>query len=225
MTQYNSLNVKLSNSQLNKLKSAIKNGTDVVLRLSSNMIGNSDDEANFSHKLLLTNRQVANLSKAFANPTSTDIKLSKAQLTKMQKGGLLRFLSPLLNSGLPLLKSVIKPLGMLGLTATASATDAAINKKILRSGNHTTLIISNGDMQDLLKIVKSLEDSGLLVDGITETVKNEVKEQKGGFLSMLLSTLLDNLLTKNLPGRGVIRAGEGTNRAGCRSKKILLPTY
>ena len=164
MTQYNSLNVKLSNSQLNKLKSAIKNGTDVVLRLSSNMIGNSDDEANFSHKLLLTNRQVANLSKAFANPTSTDIKLSKAQLTKMQKGGLLRFLSPLLNSGLPLLKSVIKPLGMLGLTATASATDAAINKKILRSGNHTTLIISNGDMQDLLKIVKSLEDSGLLVD-------------------------------------------------------------
>ena len=80
-------------------------------------------------------------------------------------------------------------------------------------------------MQDLLKIVKSLEDSGLLVDGITETVKNEVKEQKGGFLSMLLSTLLDNLLTKNLSGRGVIRAGEGTNRAGCRSKKILLPTY
>ena len=133
MTQYNSLNVKLSNSQVNKLKSAIKNGTDVVLRLSSNMIGNSDDEANFSHKLLLTNRQVANLSKAFANPTSTDIKLSKAQLTKMQKGGLLRFLSPLLNSGLTLLKSVIKPLGMLGLTATASATDAAINKKILRS--------------------------------------------------------------------------------------------
>ena len=74
MTQYNSLNVKLSNSQLNKLKSAIKNGTDVILRLSSNMIGNSDDEANFSHKLLLTNRQVANIRKAFANHTSTDIK-------------------------------------------------------------------------------------------------------------------------------------------------------
>ena len=86
MTQYNSLNVKLSNSQLNKLKSAIKNGTDVILRLSSNMIGNSDDEANFPHKLLLTNRQVANNRKAFANHTSTDIKLSKAQLTKMKKG-------------------------------------------------------------------------------------------------------------------------------------------
>ena len=61
MTQYNSLNVKLSNSQINKLKSAIKNETDVVLKLSTNMIGNSDDETNFPHKLLLTNRQVAKL--------------------------------------------------------------------------------------------------------------------------------------------------------------------
>ena len=74
MTQYNSLNVKLSNSQLNKLKSAIKNETDAVSRLSSNMIGNSDDETSFPHKLLLTIRQVTNLRKAFANNTSTDIK-------------------------------------------------------------------------------------------------------------------------------------------------------
>ena len=86
MTQYDSLNVKLSNSQLDKLKSAIKNGTDVILRLSSNMIGNSDDEADFPLKLLLTNRQVANLHKGFANHTSTDIKLVNAQLTKTQKG-------------------------------------------------------------------------------------------------------------------------------------------
>ena len=78
------MNVKLSNSQLNKLKSAIKNETDVILRLPPNMIGNSDDETNFPHKLLLTNRQVAYLRKAFANHTSTDIKLPKAQLTKMQ---------------------------------------------------------------------------------------------------------------------------------------------
>ena len=85
MTQYNSLNAKLSKSQLNKLKSAIKNKNDMILRLSSNMTGNSDDETNFTYKLLLTNRQVANLRKAFANHTSTDIKLSKAQLTKMQK--------------------------------------------------------------------------------------------------------------------------------------------
>ena len=78
MTQYNSLNVHLSNSQLNKLKFATKNGTDVILRLSSNMIGNSDDEANFLHKLFLTNRQVANIRIAFTNHTSTDIKFSKA---------------------------------------------------------------------------------------------------------------------------------------------------
>ena len=124
----------------------------------------------------------------------------------MQKGGFLIFLAPLLKSGFPLLKSVIKPLGMLGLTAAASATDAAINKKILGSANHTTLIISNDDMQDLLKIVKSLGDSGILLDGITETVKNDVKEQKGGFLSMFLGTLgaclLGDLLTKNLSDRG-----------------------
>ena len=81
MTQYNSLNVELSNSQLNKLKSAIKNETEVVLRLSTNMVG--DNEYNFPHKLLLTNRQVANIRKAFANHSSSDIKLSKTQLSKI----------------------------------------------------------------------------------------------------------------------------------------------
>ena len=112
MTQYNSLNIKLSNSQLNKLKSAVKNKTDIVLRLSSNIIGNSNDKVNFPHELLLTNRQVANLCKASANNSSTDIKLSKTQLSKMiQSGGLLgRLLGPLLKTGLPLMKNVIKPL-------------------------------------------------------------------------------------------------------------------
>ena len=137
MTQYNSLNVKLSNSQLDKLKSAIKNETEVVLRLSSNMIG--DNETNLPHKLLLlTNRHVANLHKAFANHLSTDIKLSKTQLSKMiQLGGFLgRLLGPLLKTGLPLIKNVIKPLAKsvlipLGLTAVASAADAGIHKKNL----------------------------------------------------------------------------------------------
>ena len=110
MTQYNSLNVKLSNSQLNKLKSAIKNETEVVLRLSSNMIGNN--ETNFPHELLLTDRQVSSLRKSFANNSSADIKLSKTQLSKMiQTGGFLsRLLGPLLKSGLPLIKNIIKPL-------------------------------------------------------------------------------------------------------------------
>ena len=112
MTQYNSLNVKLSNSGLNKLKSAIKNKTEVVLRLSSNMIGNRDYETNFPHKLILNNRQVTNLFKDFANYLSTDIKLSKPQLSKMiQSGGFLgRLIGPLLKAGLPLIKNVIKPL-------------------------------------------------------------------------------------------------------------------
>ena len=110
MTQYNSLNVELSNSQLKKLKFAIKNETEVVLRLSSNMIG--DDESNFPHKLILTNRQVANLRKAFADKSSTDVKLSKTQISKMiQSGGFIgRLFGPLLKAGLPLMNNVIKPL-------------------------------------------------------------------------------------------------------------------
>ena len=81
-------------------------------------------------------------------------------------------------------KSLIAPL----------AKSEEIHKKILGSGNNTTLIISNKDMDDLIKIVKSLEDSGLLLKGVTESVQNEIKEQKGGFLSMLLCTLGASLL-------------------------------
>ena len=147
------MNVKLSNSQLNKLKSAIKNETDAILRLSSNMIASSDEEINFLHKLLINNRQVINLRKAFAKHTSTDIKLSKTQLSKMiQLGGFLgRLLGPLLKTGLQLMKSVIQPLAKsvlipLRLTAAASAADAGIHKKMLGSGHNTTLIISNDEM-------------------------------------------------------------------------------
>ena len=136
MTQCNSLNVKLSNSQLNKLKSAIKTETDVVLRLSCNIIGNSDDEINFPHKLLLTNRQVANLCKAFANYLSTVIKLSKTQLSKMQSGVFSNFLRPLTKIGLLFLKNSAKPLFKnvllpLGLTTASSVADARIHKKNL----------------------------------------------------------------------------------------------
>ena len=192
MTQYNSLNKNLSNSQLNKLKSAIKNKTEVVLRLSPNMIG--DDEINFPHKLLLTNRQVANLRKAFANYLSTDIKLSKTQLSKMiQSGGFLgRLLGPPLKIGLLLIKNVIKPLAKsvfipLGLTAVASAADAGIHKKILGSGhnpsssalhNNAKLIISNEEMKDIIRIIKSLEDSSLLPEGTSKTIQKEAKELK-----------------------------------------------
>ena len=103
------------------------------MRLSSNLIGNSDDETNFSHKLLLTNIQVASLCKIFTNNSSTDIKLSKTQLSKMIESWVF-LLGPLLKTGLPLMKNVIKLLAKsvlipLGLTAAASAADAEIHKK------------------------------------------------------------------------------------------------
>ena len=95
----------------------------------------------------------------------------------------------------------------------ASATDAAIHKKMLEYG-FTTLIISNEEMNDILNIVKSLEESGLLIEGISETIKNEAKEQKGGFLRMLLGTLRASLLGNLLTSKGTIRAGEGAIKAG-----------
>ena len=171
----------------NKLKSAIKNETEVVLRLSSVVTG--DNESTFPHKLLLTNTQIPNLCKAFANYLSTDIKLSKTQLaTVIQSAGFLaRLLGSLLKTGLPLIKNIIKLLA-LGLTAAASAANAGIHKKVLGSGHNrpsssashnTTLIISNDEMEDIIKIVKSLEDYGLLLKGVSKTVQNEAKEQNG----------------------------------------------
>ena len=128
MTQYNRLNVKLSNSQLSKLKLSIKNETDVVLRISSNMVGDSNDNTNFPHELLLTNRQVANIRKAFANHSSIDIKLSKTQLSKMiQSGGFLgKLLGPLMKVAMLLAKNV---LAALGLSAAMSEIDGNIKKK------------------------------------------------------------------------------------------------
>ena len=105
----------------------------------------------------------------------------------------------------PLARSVLAPLG---LTAAAAAADAAIHKKMFGSGN-TILIISNEEMNDIVKIIKSLGESGLLIKGISETIKKEAKEQKGGFLGMLLGTLSASLLGNLLTRKGKIRAGEG----------------
>ena len=231
MTQYNSLNVKLSNTQLNKLKSSIKNETDVVLRISSNMVGNSNDNTNFPHELLLTNRRVANIRKAFANHSSIDIKLSKTQLSKMRQSGgfsknlLGKLAGPLMKVAMLLAKNV---LASLGLSAAMSAIDGNIKKKMLGSGA-TTLIISNDEMDDILKIVKSLENSGLLLKGVSETIQHEAKEQTGGFLGMLLGTLgaslLGDVLSKGLSGKGLIRAGEETIRAGYGSERASLKIF
>ena len=132
-------------SQLNKLKSAIKNENEVILRISSNTIGNSDDETNFLYKSLLTIRQVSNLQKASANNLSANIKPSKAELFKIiQSGGFLgSFLGLLLKTGLLLMKNVLQTLAKsvltsFGLTAAASAEDAGMHKKNPRLRNYDT---------------------------------------------------------------------------------------
>ena len=119
---------------------------------------------------------------------STDLKLSKLQINKIiqSEGFLSRLLRPLLKTGLPLIKNVMKPLAKsvlipLELTTAASAADAGIHKKILRSSN-TTLIISNEEMNDIIKTVQALEDSNVLLKGVTKTIENETKEQKGGYV-------------------------------------------
>ena len=128
---------------------------------------------------IITNTQVSKFHKTFANNSSANIKLSKTQLLKIgQSGGfLVRLLGPLLKTRLPLIGNVLKPvlksaLIPLLLTAAASATDAAIHEKMFGSGN-TTLIISNKEMNDIMKIIKSLDESRLLIKGVSETIKNE----------------------------------------------------
>ena len=159
--------------------------------------------------MFLTSTRVSRLCKAFVSNSSANIKLSKTQLHKTgQSGGFLgRLLGPLLKTGLPWIGNLLMPLAkgilvLLELTAAASATDFA------------TLIISNEEMNDVMKIVKSHEESGLLIKGVSEAIKNEAKEQKGGFVSILLGTLGASLLGNLLTGKGTIRAGEGTFRAG-----------
>ena len=132
-----------------------------------------------------------------------------------QPGGFLgRLLGPLTKTGLPSIGNVLRPLAKsvlipLGLTATALATDAAIHKKMFGSGN-TTLIISNEEMNDIMKIIKSVKESGLLISSVSETVKNEAKEKKSGFLSMVLGTLGAGLLGNLLIAKDTNRVGEIT---------------
>ena len=140
------------------------------------------------------------LRNAFDNNMSTDLKLSKAKISKIIQSG--RFLGSLLNK----LAGPLNVLAPLGITAAASTIDASIQKKIEGSG--TTLIISNEEMNDIMKT----EDSNILLKGVTKTIKNEKKKQKGGFLSMLLGTLSASLLGNLLTGKGIKRAGYGNNK-------------
>ena len=148
----------------------------------------------------------------------------------IQSGGFLGILlgtlaGPLMKVAMPLAKNV---LAALGLSAAMSAIDGSIKKKMLGSGA-TTLIISNDEMDDILKIVKSHENSGVLLKGVSEAIEHEAKEQRGGFIGMLLGTLgaslLGDVLSKGFSGKGLIRAGEGTIRAGYGSNESSLKKF
>ena len=209
--------MEVTNVQLNQLKKAFKSNEGATLRLDIRNFNKNERP----HEFILTTRENTKLRNALNNNSATDIKLSKAQIKKIiQSGGFLgklisKLAGPLMKVALPLAKNELAPLG---LTADMSAIDGSIQKKIHGSG--VKLIIEQEDMNDIMKIIKALENSGILLKGVSKTTKDETKEQRGGFLSMLLGTLGASLLGNLLTGRkGIMRTGDGIVRAGSGSKK------
>ena len=175
MVEYSKVNVKVTNTQPKKPKTAVKNKIGTTLRMSFKMF----DGNKLAHELLLTTRQKEKLRNVFNNNMSTDLKLFRAQISKiLQSGGFLgsllsKLAGPLMKLAIPLVKDVLAPLG---ITAAASAIDAGIQKKIHGSGT-TTLIISNEEMNGITKIAQALEDSNILLKGVTKAIKNETKDK------------------------------------------------
>ena len=178
MVEYSKVNCNLTNVQLNKFKKAVKSNEGATLRLGIRNF-NKDERP---HELLLTTRQNTKLRNALNNNSATDIKLSKAQIKKIiQSGGFIgRLLSklagPLMKVALPLAKNVLAPLD---LTAAMSAIDGSIQKKI--HGSRVKLVIEQEDMNDIMKIIKALENCDILLKGVSKTIKDEIKQQRGGF--------------------------------------------
>ena len=190
---------------------------------------------NLPHELLLTARQITKLRNATENNMSTDIKLSKAQISKIiQSAGFLgsllsKLAGPLMKVAVPLKKNTLAPLG---ITAAASPIDAGIQKKIHGSSRNTTaLIIPNKKINIVMDIVHALEDSRILLKGITKTIESETKKQKEALLRMLLGTLGANLLESMLTGKSVLttgygnKEGKGILRAGYGSKGSSIRDY
>ena len=214
MVEYIKINCKLTNVQLNKLKKVVKSNEGATLRLSIRNFNKNET----TNELLLTARQNTKLRNALNNNSVTDIKLSKAQIKKIiQSGGFLgkllsKLAGPLMKVAMPLAKNVLAPLG---LTAAMSAIDGSMQKEIHGSG--VKLIIEQEDMNDIMKIIEALENSGILLKGVSKTIENETKRR---ILSMLLGTLGASLLGNSLTGgKGIMRAGDGIVCAGPESKK------
>ena len=172
MVEYSKINCKLTNVQLNKFKKAVKSNEGTTLRLDIKNF--KKDE--LPHELLLTTRQSTKLRNAINNNLAIDIKLSKGQIKELiESGGFLgkllsKLAGPSMKVALPLPKSVLAPLG---LTAAMSAIDRSIQKKIHGSG--IKLIIEEKDMKDIMKIIEALENSGILLKGVSKTIENETK--------------------------------------------------
>ena len=222
MVEYTKVNDKLTNLQLSKLKKAVKSNEGTTLRIGIKNFNKED----LPHALLLTTRQSTKLRNAINNNSATDIKLSKAQIKKLiQSGGFLgkllsKLAGPLMKVALLLAKNVLAPLG---LTAAISAIDGSTQKKIHGSG--IKLIIEQEDMNDVMKIIEALENSGILLKAVSKTIENETKEQRGGFISMLLGTLGASLLGNLLTGKGIMRAGDGIVRADEESGSKKNPKF
>ena len=167
MVEYSKVNVKLTDRQLTQLKTAVKNTT--TLRMSLKMFDGND----LPHELLLTTSQKTKLRNAFNSSMSTDLQLSKPQISKIIQPGeflgslLSKLAGPLMRVAVPLAKNVLAPLGIIEGT---SAIDAGTQKKIHGSGT-TTLIISNKEIHHTLKIAQAFEDSNILLKGVTKTIK------------------------------------------------------
>ena len=178
MVEYSKVNCKLTNVQLNKLKKAVKSNEGATLRLGIKHF-NKDE---LPHELLLTTRQNPKLRNAINNNLATDIKLSKALIKKLiQSGGFLgkllsKLAGPLMKVATPLAKNVLVPLG---LTAAMSAIDGGIQKNM--RGEGIKLIIEHEDMNDIMKIIEALENSGILLKGVKKQLKMKLKNKEEDF--------------------------------------------
>ena len=218
----------LANSIKNSFVKELKNkdpkeiDSNLFVYTGRNIIGKKTKKGISSitdSRITLTNNEIKDIIKEIQSLENREtlLKRTTAKITS-QEGGFLNFLRPLMTAGLSLMKSVLTPLAKsvllpFGLSAAMSGTDAVIQTKIHGSGT-TALIISNEKMEVIMKIVKSLEESGLLIKRISEAIKNEAKQQKGGFLPMLLGTLTVSILGNALTENGVIRVGKGVIRTG-----------
>ena len=179
MVQYNKIDLHLRKLQLKKIADAVKNNNGTTIRISNKYFNKNQ----LIHELYLTEQQLNKLREKIENNMSTEVKLSKVQINKMIKEGgnlgrlLIKFLPKLIKPAISIGKNILAPPG---LSAAMSAIDAAIQMKIYGSGNKT-LIISDNDLNDLIKIATTLEENDILLKGATKTIKNNIKKKEEGF--------------------------------------------